>query len=121
MRQAARRPISATALARLACLLYGLTASPSAYTNSTSLTTTRASGSSGDLCCANIGTWSSATPVVSGVREGGENWTNLYLVFADRDYAGPGALRLAQIIRDHVTGECSKVGHGLPGPASDSD
>jgi DNA-binding transcriptional LysR family regulator len=55
------------------------------------------------------------------LREGGENWTNLYLVFADRDYAGPGALRLAQIIRDHVTGECSKLGHGLPGPASDSD
>jgi DNA-binding transcriptional LysR family regulator len=44
------------------------------------------------------------------LREGGENWADLYLVFADRDYAGPGALRLAEIIREHVLGECSKVG-----------
>src|SRR5271170_5754392 len=29
------------------------------------------------------------------LREGGERWAELYLVFADRDYAGPGALRLA--------------------------
>jgi DNA-binding transcriptional LysR family regulator len=34
------------------------------------------------------------------LREGGERWGNLYLVFADRDYAGPGALRMAEIIRD---------------------
>jgi DNA-binding transcriptional LysR family regulator len=33
------------------------------------------------------------------LREGGERWGDLYLVFADRDYAGPGALRLAEIIR----------------------
>ena len=32
--------------------------------------------------------------------KGGERWGNLYLVFADRDYAGPGALRLAEIIRE---------------------
>jgi DNA-binding transcriptional LysR family regulator len=36
------------------------------------------------------------------LREGGERWGELYLVFADRDYAGPGARRLAQIIREHV-------------------
>ena len=30
------------------------------------------------------------------LREGGERWADLYLVFADRDYAGPGALRLAE-------------------------
>ena len=36
------------------------------------------------------------------LREGGERWGELYLVFADRDYAGPGALRLAEIIREHV-------------------
>ena len=36
------------------------------------------------------------------LREGGERWGDLYLVFADRDYAGPGALRLAAIIREHV-------------------
>ncbi|HMK87113.1 MAG TPA: LysR family transcriptional regulator [Steroidobacteraceae bacterium] len=34
------------------------------------------------------------------LREGAERWGNLYLVFADRDYAGPGALRLAEIIRE---------------------
>jgi DNA-binding transcriptional LysR family regulator len=45
------------------------------------------------------------------LREGGERWGNLYLVFADRDYAGPGALRLAQIIREHVTQQCREAGH----------
>jgi DNA-binding transcriptional LysR family regulator len=34
------------------------------------------------------------------LREGAERWGNLYLVFADRDYAGPGALRMAEIIRE---------------------
>src|ERR1022692_1692493 len=40
------------------------------------------------------------------LREGGERWGNLYLVFADRDYAGPGALRLADIMREHVAEQC---------------
>jgi DNA-binding transcriptional LysR family regulator len=40
------------------------------------------------------------------LREGAERWGDLYLVFADRDYAGPGALRLAQIIREHVAEQC---------------
>ena len=40
------------------------------------------------------------------LREGGERWSNLYLVFADRDYAGPGTLRLAQLIRAQVEEEC---------------
>lgn len=40
------------------------------------------------------------------LREGGERWSELYLVFADRDYAGPGALRLAEIIREHVAEQC---------------
>ena len=31
---------------------------------------------------------------------------NLYLVFADRDYAGPGAVRLAAVIREHVADQC---------------
>jgi len=44
------------------------------------------------------------------LREGGERWSDLYLVFADRDYAGPGALRLAQIIREHVREQCANVG-----------
>jgi DNA-binding transcriptional LysR family regulator len=45
------------------------------------------------------------------LREGGERWAELYLVFADRDYAGPGALRLAEIIREHVQSQCRKLGH----------
>ena len=39
------------------------------------------------------------------LREGGERWGTLYLVFADRDYAGPGALRLAEIIRAEVAAQ----------------
>jgi DNA-binding transcriptional LysR family regulator len=41
------------------------------------------------------------------LREGGERWGSLYLVFADRDYAGPGALRLAEIIRTEVAAQTS--------------
>jgi DNA-binding transcriptional LysR family regulator len=44
------------------------------------------------------------------LREGGERWAELYLVFADRDYAGPGALRLAEIIRELVAEQCRKLG-----------
>jgi DNA-binding transcriptional LysR family regulator len=40
------------------------------------------------------------------LREGGERYGQLYLVFADRDAAGPGALRLAQIIRERVAETC---------------
>jgi DNA-binding transcriptional LysR family regulator len=43
------------------------------------------------------------------LREGGERWGELYLVFADRDYAGPGALRLAEIIRELVADLCRKL------------
>jgi len=32
-------------------------------------------------------------------------------VFADRDYAGPGALRLAQIIRQHLGEQCRELAH----------
>src|SRR5580698_4929436 len=45
------------------------------------------------------------------LREGGERWGDLYLVFADRDYAGPGALRLAQIIRERVGEQCRRLEH----------
>jgi DNA-binding transcriptional LysR family regulator len=48
------------------------------------------------------------------LREGGERWADLYLVFADRDYAGPGALRLAAIIRERVTEQCRKLERGCP-------
>jgi len=40
------------------------------------------------------------------LREGAERFVELYLIFADRDYAGPGTLRLAQIIREAVAREC---------------
>ena len=45
------------------------------------------------------------------LREGGERWADLYLVFADRDYAGPGALRLAQIIRKLVAEQRRNLAH----------
>jgi len=32
----------------------------------------------------------------------------LYLIFADREGAGPGLLRLAQIIREEIATACSK-------------
>jgi DNA-binding transcriptional LysR family regulator len=57
------------------------------------------------------------------LREGAKRSAELYLVFADRDYAGPGALRLAGIIREHVQGTCEKVREhlesGQPLPAID--
>jgi DNA-binding transcriptional LysR family regulator len=40
------------------------------------------------------------------MREGGERFAQLYLVYADHDYAGPGARRLAGIIRDEVKAAC---------------
>ena len=43
------------------------------------------------------------------MREGAERFAELYLVFADRDYAGRGALRLAQLIREPVAKECVRV------------
>jgi DNA-binding transcriptional LysR family regulator len=43
------------------------------------------------------------------LREGGERFATLYLIFADRDYAGPGALKLADVIRKHVGEECRKA------------
>jgi DNA-binding transcriptional LysR family regulator len=43
------------------------------------------------------------------LREGAQRSVELYLVFSDRDYAGPGALRLAQIIREQVQHSCRKV------------
>jgi DNA-binding transcriptional LysR family regulator len=53
------------------------------------------------------------------LREGAERWGELYLVFADRDYAGPGALRLAQLIRDDVAKQCRE--HSDPSNAAPED
>ena len=41
------------------------------------------------------------------LREGGERWADLYLVFADPDYAGRDERRLAEIIRASVAKRCA--------------
>ncbi len=40
------------------------------------------------------------------LREGGERFAQLYLVFADRDHAGPAITRFSEIIREQLTKEC---------------
>lgn len=40
------------------------------------------------------------------LREGAEKLATLYLIFADRDAAGPGTRRLAEIIREEVKRTC---------------
>ena len=42
------------------------------------------------------------------LRRGAEVWATLYLIYADEDAAGPGLLRLAQIIRD-AAGGCGDI------------
>lgn len=42
------------------------------------------------------------------LREGAERYGTLYLIFADRDAAGPGARRLAEIIRERVSITCAE-------------
>ncbi|MBN9428104.1 MAG: LysR family transcriptional regulator [Burkholderiales bacterium] len=40
------------------------------------------------------------------VRGGGERYVQLYLILADAEAAGPGVLRLAQILREATAAEC---------------
>src|SRR5207249_3248348 len=42
------------------------------------------------------------------LKEGAERWAQLYVVFADRDYAGPDTWRLTEIIRASVNRECAR-------------
>lgn len=51
------------------------------------------------------------------LREGGERWSELYLVFADPDYASRDERRLAEIIRDGVARECAQVSGAEAPPA----
>jgi DNA-binding transcriptional LysR family regulator len=44
------------------------------------------------------------------LREGAERAGQFYLVYADRDNAGPGTLRLAEIIHEMVKQECASEG-----------
>jgi len=43
------------------------------------------------------------------LRSGAERWTTLYLIFADRDSAGPGALRITELIRAGIAQHCPKA------------
>lgn len=45
------------------------------------------------------------------LKEGGERFTQLYLILADPEAAGPATLRLAQIIRDTTGKECAQRAH----------
>jgi DNA-binding transcriptional LysR family regulator len=51
------------------------------------------------------------------MRDMNQRTQPLYMVFADRDGAGPGALRLAQIIREEVKSACLAAGHEQGDPA----
>jgi DNA-binding transcriptional LysR family regulator len=46
------------------------------------------------------------------LRDGGERWLPLYLVFAERDDAGPGLLALADCLRRHARRVCTEVRGG---------
>jgi DNA-binding transcriptional LysR family regulator len=46
------------------------------------------------------------------LSEGAERYAELYLVLADREHAGPGTLRLAEILREEVSGGCAKARQG---------
>jgi len=46
------------------------------------------------------------------MREGGERFAELYLIFADREHAGPATRRLAEIIRTRVASECTRAASG---------
>jgi DNA-binding transcriptional LysR family regulator len=43
------------------------------------------------------------------LAEGDERFADLYLIFADREHAGPATLRLAEIIREVVANECARA------------
>lgn len=45
------------------------------------------------------------------LREGAARYVTVYLIFADRDAAGPGALRLADIVKARVKETCRNAGH----------
>jgi DNA-binding transcriptional LysR family regulator len=45
------------------------------------------------------------------LRDGAERMGQFYLVFADRENAGPGTLRLAEIINETVKTECANEDH----------
>jgi DNA-binding transcriptional LysR family regulator len=46
-------------------------------------------------------------------REGGERFAPLYLIYADREHAGPATLRLAEMLREGVDKECARATTGV--------
>jgi len=52
------------------------------------------------------------------LREGAERVGQFYLVFADRENAGPGTLRLAEIIHEMVKQECASASRAAAGTTS---
>lgn len=50
------------------------------------------------------------------LMEGSERYTELYLIFPDHDYAGPGARRLAEILRGAVAETCERLSARIDGP-----
>lgn len=43
------------------------------------------------------------------MREGGERFADLYLIFSDPEHAGPATRRLAEILRETVAQECERA------------
>ena len=52
------------------------------------------------------------------LRDGGERFAELYLIFADPEHAGPGTRRLAEIIRERVGSECKRAASGTASKAA---
>jgi DNA-binding transcriptional LysR family regulator len=50
------------------------------------------------------------------MREGAERFVELYLVYADRDNAGPGTRRLAELLRETVAADCIEATRLLESP-----
>jgi len=48
------------------------------------------------------------------LRDGGDRFEDVYLIFADREHAGPATLRLAQILRETTASECTRAPTGTP-------
>jgi DNA-binding transcriptional LysR family regulator len=60
----------------------------------------------------------SGTMVPLPLAEGGERYATLYLIYADRDTAGPGARRLADILREKVAEQCAQHAASVQSMAS---
>jgi DNA-binding transcriptional LysR family regulator len=48
------------------------------------------------------------------LRDGAERFEDLYLIYADREHAGPATLRLAQILRETTAKECKPAAPEQP-------